>query len=611
MIAGAACGGDKKRKVYEDAAVAADALRVTSAADRDRLFLAVPTAKAVEGVIERLSAKPHVAGTQANEDVAKEIMRTLGRMGWKLGTQQYDVYLPHPKKLSITVFGDKPIEIAVTEPAAAKYGEDALSLGWNAYAASGTAKGPLAIGDAADVKGKIVLVPYGSLYRGAQVAKLERAGAAAVIFHPDPEAEPERPADSVQRGTVLYYWQRPGDPLTPGAPSLPGVAREQPAEVDVLPKIPVLNISAAEAAKLRAQQGAIAEVRVEMDARTRPIRNIIAILEGASKEAVILGNHYDALSPGAVDPHSGTATMIEIARGLTALTRAGWRPKRTIILAFWDAEEHGVIGSTEWVEENLAQLRGSAIAYFNVDAIKAGPLRVQGSPALHEHVRACASAVTNPATTRPFEPAFADLGIGSDFTAFLHHAGIASLQFATGNDGPGKYHVWHSMLDDLEHAKLADPGFAFIPAFAQLMGLCAIQLADADYLPLDYGATADWIAGALDKLALKDRTKLDAALAGLREAAMRAKAMPMKGGGDPAKCNAALVVAERGFLDPDGIVGRPWYRHLATGPDPANGYGALLVPELAAATTERARVSATERLAAAIDRVAAALAPCR
>lgn len=598
----AACGGDKTPPKKSDIApVPADAARVTGDAERDKLFLSVPTAKAVEGVIERLTAKPHIAGTKANEDVAKEIMRTLGRMGWKLGTQQYDVYLPHPKQLALRADG---VDISVVEPAGAPYGKDLVLANWNAYSASGRVKAAL-VEDLAAAKGKILLVPYGPLYRGAQVAAAERAGAAAVIFYPP---EPERPKDSVQRGTVLYYWQHPGDPLTPGVPAVPGAPRKQPAQVDVLPKIPVLNVSANDAAKLRGAKSV--ELVVEMDRETRPVRNVLAILEGKSKDAVILGNHYDAWGPGAVDPHSGTATMIEIARGLTALTRAGWRPRRTIILAFWDAEEPGVIGSTEWVEENAEMLGKNAVAYFNVDSLRAGALFVQGSPALHGFVKSCAADAIDPLTAKPFAPVFGDLGIGSDFTPFLHHAGIASLQWQT-TGGPGTYHVWHSMLDDFAHVTSAHPGFAYIPAFAGVMGLCAIRLADAEYLPFDYGATADWIAAALGKLAVKDRTKLDAALAKLRDAALHARALPAKAGGDPAKCNAALTVAERGFLDPDGIVGRPWYRHLATGPDPVNGYAPLLLPELAAAKTERALASASDRLARAIERVAAALAPCR
>ncbi|MDQ3337831.1 MAG: M20/M25/M40 family metallo-hydrolase [Myxococcota bacterium] len=601
LVIVAACGGEKKpaKKHFEDAAVPADARRVSGDAERDKLFLSVPTAKAVEGVIERLSAKPHVAGTKANEDVAKEIMRTLGRMNWKLGTQQYDVYLPHPKKLSLRADG---VDVSVSETAT----DDIVLHNWNAYSASGSAKGAV-VEDLAAAKGKIALLPYGPLYRGAQVAQAERAGAAAVIFYPDLKAEPERPRDSVQRGTVLYYWQRPGDPLTPGVPSLPGVPRKKPSEVDVLPKIPVMNVSATTADKLRGAKSV--ELAIEMDTETRPIRNIVAILEGKSKEAVILGNHFDAWGPGAVDPHSGTATMIEIARGLTALTQSGWRPRRTIILAFWDAEEPGIIGSTEWVEENAEQLK-SAVAYFNIDSIKTGELVVQGNPALYEHIRSCSADVIDPISGKPFEPKFMDVGIGSDFTPFVHHAGVASLQWATGA-GLGKYNVWHSMLDDFAHVTTAHPAFTFIPAYAGLMGLCAIRLADAEYLPLDYVATANWIAAALDAIGVKAGAKLNAAVAKLHEAGMRANSMSRKAGGDPAKCNAALIAAERGFLDPDGIVGRPWYRHLATGPDPVNGYAPLLLPELAAAKNERAMTSASDRLAAAIERVAAALEPCR
>jgi N-acetylated-alpha-linked acidic dipeptidase len=597
----AACGGEKKpaKKKFEDAAAPADALRVTSDADRDKLFISVPTAKAVEGVIERLSAKPHVAGTPANEDVAKEIMRTLGRMGWKLGTQQYDVYLPHPKKLVLRADG---VDVSLTETPT----DELVLHNWNAYSASGSAKGAV-VTDLAAAKGKIALLPYGPLYRGAQAFQAERAGAAAVIFYPDPAAEPDRPKDSVQRGTVMYYWQWPGDPLTPGVPAVPGAPRKKPSEVEVLPKIPVLNVSANAADKLRSAKSV--ELVVEMDTATRPIRNIVAILEGKSKEAVILGNHFDAWGPGAVDPHSGTATMIEIARGLTALTQAGWRPRRTIILAFWDAEEPGIIGSTEWVEENAEQLK-SAVAYFNVDSIKTGELVVQGNPALYEHIRSCSADVIDPVTAKPFAPRFMDVGIGSDFTPFVHHAGVTSLQWATGA-GLGKYNVWHSMFDDFAHVTQAHPAFSYIPAYAAVMGLCAIRLADAEYLPLDYLATADWIGEAADQIAMKDRTDLGAALDKLRGAALHANAMPRKAGGDPAKCNAALIAAERGFLAPGGIVGRPWYRHLAIGPDPVNGYAPLPLPELAMAKDERAMKAASDRLVAAIERVAAALEPCR
>lgn len=575
LIALAACGGERKpAAVKKDAGLPADAARVTGEADRDRLFLSVPSAKAVEGIIERLSATSHVAATPENEAVGKEIMRTLGRMGWKLGTQQYDVYLPHPKRLAITIRGDdksRPIVIPTKE------GD--LDT-WNAYSASGTVTGP--IGEGTDVKGKIALVPYGDVYRGVQVAAAEKAGAKAVIFYP---TDPGRPSNSVQRGTVLAYWQRPGAPRSATDPALP--------------KIPVLNVSAENAAAIRAQKGAIVEVVVEMDDRTRPIRDIIAVLEGKSPQAVILGNHYDAWGPGAIDPLSGTAAMIEIARGLTALTQAGWRPERTIILAFWDGEEPGMLGSTEWVEENVAMLRAQAVAYFNVDSIRAGELLVQGPPTLREHIRACASAVTNPVTKKPFAPVFEDLGIGSDYTAFLHYAGVESLQFASTGTA-GTYNVWHSTMDDLEHAKLADPGFAFTPAFASVMGLCAIQLADAAYLPFDYVATADWIAAALAPHGVDLAKQLDR----LRTAGERVKSLPTKAGGTPAACNAAMIVAD--FTNPNG-----YFSNVVTGADPVTGYRALLVPEIASAKTPAEKARAVARLEAAIRGAADALEPCR
>jgi N-acetylated-alpha-linked acidic dipeptidase len=591
LCAVAACGGEKKKKVYEDAAPRPDAMRVTGEADRDALFLSVPTAKAASQVIERLSAKPHIAGTPANEEVAREIMRTLGRMGWRIGTQQFDVYMPQPKKLAIHVLDDKPIEISTTEPSA---GTEPVLGGWNMYSASGKVSGAL-VEDVAQAKGKILLVQYGAMYRGAQVAAAERAGAKAVIFYPG------EPRDTLQRGTVMYYWQYTGDPLTPGVAATRDAKRLDPAKTDVLPMIPIVNITHDAAAQLRAAaKGATVEVEVVMDGETRPVRDVIAILEGKSKDAIILGNHYDAWGPGAIDPHSGTATLIEIARGLAALTKAGWRPKRTIVIAFWDAEEPGVIGSTEWVEDNADMVRENAVAYFNVDAIKAGALVVKGTPALRDHVRACTGEVRDPITDRPFAPTFDDAGIGSDFTAFLHHAGVATLTWQTG-EGPGKYTVWHSMRDDFAHAPDALPGFTYIPALAGAMGLCAIRLADAEYLPLDDSATADWLDAAITKLAPKDRAKLDAAIAKLRAAAAHAESHPVKA----EKCNAALIAAERGFLDERGIAGRPWYRNLAIGPDPSNGYAPLALPELAAGAP-----NATDRLAAAIERVATALAPC-
>lgn len=590
----AACGGDKrpKQRVVEDAAVPVDALRVTTAAERDALFLAVPTAKAVDDIVARLAAQPHVAGTKANEDVAKEIMRTLGRMGWKLGVADYHVYLPLPRDVAITVEGEPGFEVATVEAANAKYPEAPELLAWMAGSASGTAKAPLVYAShgraqdlaalkaaGVDVRGKVVLLRTGAASRGAQVAAVERAGAKAVIFYVDPEDEPARPRDSVERGTVAYTWQHPGDPRTPGSAATKDAARTVAEKATALPKIPVVTVTADEAQKLLARLGGrvasselagalpgpyklgpgpTVRVTVELDATTRPVRNLIAIFEGASKDAVVLGSHYDAWGPGAVDPHAGTAALIEIARGLTALRQAGWRPRRTIIVAFWDGGEHGQLGATEWVEEQLAMLRANAVAYFDLGRLARGPLAVDGSPALRAHVRACTGDVTDPTTGKPFAPLFGDLGHDTGATAFLYHAGVASLQWRT----TAPYPLAHSLLDDHAAAQATDPGFAFVPAAAQAIGLCAIRLADADDLPLRYSETADHFAALIAAAGKRDRGRLELALASLRDAAVHAEAQRQN-----PRCNDALRTAERHFLVDSVTPARNgWYRHVAGEP---------------------------------------------
>jgi N-acetylated-alpha-linked acidic dipeptidase len=611
---------------------------------RERAFVAVPSADGVAAHVRALAAAPHMAGTPDDAAVARKLADELRALGFAVTEHDYDVYLPHPKRVSVVVRGDKPIELSLVEdPGSRPIARDAPELyGWNAYAASGKVTAPLVYAgfgrDAelaalaragVDVKGKIAIVRYGPLYRGAQVASVERAGAAGVILYVDPKDEPDRPRDSLQRGTIVYYWQYTGDPLTPGVAANAAAKRRAPAEVDVLPKIPVVSITAVEAEKLLAQLGGppatgeldgafhphlgpgpVAELAVELDGATRTIRDVVARIPGRTAQEVVLGNHYDAWVFGALDPHSGTAAILEIARGLSALRAGGWQPRRSIVLGMWDAEEFGVIGSTEWVEDHADELR-DAVAYLNIDTIKAGALVAQGAPALHPLVRQCAAEVVDPTTGKPFEPTFKPLGIGSDWTAFFHHAGVPSLQWQTGA-GVGKYAVWHSVRDDFDYARTAaDPGFAFIPAYAKVMGLCALRLADADRLPFHHVETAAWLDAEIDALAKRRpelaAEKLHAAVGKLRAAARVADG-PV---GDRERCNRAVASIDRALLADDGLVDRPWYRHLATGPDPANGYGALALPELAAARDAAALDRATARLVAAIERAAATLGDCR
>ena len=604
-------------------------------ARRGKLAAAMSTAQIDRDVVE-LAREPHLAGTPGAARVAGVLQKRLADAGFAVTTSEYTIYLPQPVKISVTV-GGKAIATRERPGSPRADGLPVLPatapelVTWNAYSASGTVTAPvvyagfgmeadLAALSAAKVelRGRVALLRYGSLYRGAQVASVERAGAKAVIFYSDGKDEPNRDPDTVQRGTVAYYWQYTGDPLTPGVPSNPGAAAVTPAKSATLPKIPVVTISATAAAPLLAQiagapagesmatpsaksfgPGPAVTVSVQLDGKSRVIRDVVGRLAGASdaEGAVMLGNHYDAWVYGALDPHSGTAALLEVADGLGALAKAGWTPARPIEIAFWDAEEPGVIGSTEWVEEKGDAL--GVFAYFNIDTVKQGPIVVQGAPQLRDYLSGCVGegGVT-----------FKDIGIGSDWTAFLHHAGVMSTQWLTGAGGKGTYDAWHSVDDDVAAARAkSDPGWLGVASFARAMGTCAMGLADADALPIHYAALAPWLGAALGALpkggaAVVARHDIDAAIDAFATAA--------RGVVDKPACNGVLARLERDFVVTPGLVDRPWYRHVLTGPNPANGYGALLLPELAAATDQAAMDRASARVLAALAKATADLGSC-
>lgn len=565
---------------------------------------------------------------------------------------------------------------------------------WNAYSADATARGEVVYANygraedyralrraGVDVEDKVVLARYGVVYRGTKVREAEERGAAGIILYPDPadggfvEGDtvphgPYRPTGSAQRGTVSYLWRYPGDPFTPGRPARPGTERIERERAGNLPSIPVLNVTAARArAILEALGGseepppgfeggwdlpyrtgpgpALLRMSVRQDYRPREIRNVLARLPGRSEATVVVGNHYDAWGPGGVDPHSGTATALEIARGLSVLREEGWRPRRSILLAFWDAEEFGAVGSTEFVEARGGWLSDRAVAYFNVDVLTAGTLDVAGSPSLRDLVWSTATRVADPigpgtladgwrsrGDTACGRPALGPLGVGSDWTAFFHHAGVPSLQWTM--NGRGTYAVYHSLLDDHGYLRIhADSGLLHVPALARVMGLAALRLAEADALPFDYVRYADRMAALVDSVSVEAVTaggepphpSVAEAVAVLRAAAadVRAHVDRALARGDTTalpRLNRALPRVERAFLrdePPDGASGggaadatgedRPWYRHLVYTSDPRTGYGALPLPSLQPdrVTGGRAGAPSVEELEAAIRRAAAIL----
>jgi N-acetylated-alpha-linked acidic dipeptidase len=642
--------------------------------EREARFLAVPSRAGAERTVRALARDFHLAGTPAGKAVADTLAAWLRDLGFQVETERFDAWLPHPRRVRVALLAPERVELAVREP----YGEGGgspLLQSWAAYGANGVAEGEVVYANfgrvddygaleraGVEVRGRVVLVRYGLGFRGAKVAEAERRGAAGVLLYSDPSGDgyargdtlpagPSRPSWSVQRGTVEYLWRYPGDPLTPGRPSLPGVPRLDPAEATNLPRIPVVPLSYGQAGRILAALGGVeaphrfrgalpvayrmgpgpARVRVEsrQQLARRPIYDVVARIPGRTDEEVILGNHHDAWLLGGADPHSGTSALVEVARGLAELRRTGWTPRRGITLAFWDAEEFGAVGSTEWVEAHAERLARTAVAYFNVDMFTAGTLDVSGSPSLRDLVLEAAEAVPDPVTRRPLAegwrarqplaptPVLGNLGAGSDWTAFFHWAGVPSLQWTM--NGRGFYGVYHSVLDDFAYAgRWADAGFLHAPAMAGVMGVAALRLADADALPFRYthyaeraGSLLSWIPGARGPWsdAVRAAAAELRAAAGALEAA-QARALAAGDTAALARMDRALPAAERALLDTRGMPGRPWYRHTLYAPGRHSGYDAVPLPELMEAVQDgdaAARDRGAERVVEALRRSAAVL----
>lgn len=640
----------------------------------ERRFLAVPSPAGAAETAAWLSAAPHMAGTVRQRRLADSLAHRFRAMGFDVEVQDFAVRLPHPGSLSLELLSPRARQFDLREGRSEL--PDPYAWTWNAFSADGTARGPAVYANygrpedygalkraGVEVQGKIVLARYGKIYRGTKVREAEKRGAAGVVLYPDPAdggfpagdtvpVGPQRPAGSAQRGTVAYLWRYPGDPLTPGRPARAGIARLEPARARDLPSIPVLNVDGAQARDILDAVGgpqapadfqggwpgpyhlgegpAVLRLSVQQEYRRRSVRNVLARLPGREDRSVIVGNHYDAWVNGGVDPHSGTAAVMEIARGLSALREGGWRPRRDIVLAFWDAEEFGAVGSTEFVEARRRRLAREAVAYFNVDVLTAGSLDVSGSPSLRDLVWSAAAEVEDPIrdatlaeawrqargdspdteTSRVRAPSLGALGVGSDWTAFFHFAGVPSLQWTM--NGRGTYAVYHSALDDFGYLRThADSALLYTPQLARVMGLAALRLAEADALQFDYVRYADRIEHLVDSVATargrqgKEATSVErlqslrAAIAEFRGAAKAVAAGRRRAlwRGDAAyleRLNRRLPRVEGAFLREEKhlsrqrgqerhrgeTAARPWYRHLIYTADPRTGYGALPVPAL-------------------------------
>ena len=619
-----------------------------------------------------------MAGSERNHELAQYVARQWREYGLEdVELVEHPVYLPWPIRYEATLVAANERLSLKEEPIPQDKDSYATDVGipYCAYSANVDVTAPvvyvnsgnpedydLLAQQGVDVRGKIALarysVPYS--YRGYKALTAEKRGAAALLLYSDPADDgfkkgdvypwgPWGPESHLQRGGIVYDFNLPGDPRTPGWASVPG-GRFLPAETAVsMPTIAAAPMSYKDAQKIlekmsgptapSAWQGGLPfryrlgpssdklHLIIENDKQVRSIWNVIGRLRGAERpdEWVILGNHRDAWVFGGVDPSSGSATMMETARAFGELKRRGWKPRRTLVFASWDAEEFTLTGSTEWGELEAERLKAGALAYFNVDSSSSGnSFAASAVPALANFLREVAREVPDPSggsvydawlrNSQAKEPEVTTrLGSGSDYTVFLNFLGVpvADLTF----DGP--YGVYHSIYDSFTWVdRIGDPGYYYHAAMARYWAVAALSLSECDYVPLDYAAYAREVQIYLDETASMGRERkiqLDftaardaarawekngrAALDAARSAVERGDKVRVE------RIHGGLMKVERALLDPEGLIGRPWFKHLIYAPRPT--YKALVLPGLTEAIEagDRSRAQAElARLTRALNR---------
>jgi N-acetylated-alpha-linked acidic dipeptidase len=662
----------------------------------ETLLTSVPDTGRARAHVKTLSAEPHVAGTPEQTRTADYVLRQMAGFGLDTARVSFRVYMPYPESTVVARVKPTPVRFALEEPALP---EDPTSQGkiWpamNGYSGAGDVTAPLVyvnyglIEDyrtldslGISVRGKLAIARYGRSFRGIKAREAEKHGAVGLIIYSDPIDDgyvrgdvyprgPMRHPDAPQRGSIF---NGDGDPSTPSWPSTMD-ARHLPLDSMEVPRIPVVPIGYRNAAQLleglggsaipQAWQGGLpfryhiggdgavtARVAVwpEQGAKAyKTIINTVATLRGSvwPDEWVIVGGHRDGWGPGASDNISGVTTILESARAWGTAAKQGLLPRRTILFATWDAEEWGLVGSSEWAELMEKPLLDKAVAYLNQDVSAAG--RQFGSaatPSLQPFVRELTKSVMQPddtvsvyaawkraggrgpGATPGAEPTFGDLGGGSDFAGFYNHLGLPSFEFGFSGSGGGSY---HSAYDSYAFvSRFADPGFIAHAAAARVDAVMLARLANADIVPLDYEAFGAYLQPLIERVRGQakvaalglDLSPLEAAARKLRGAGTgfnAARDALLAGSADPARiarANALLRTVEPAMTRPEGLVGRPWMRNLIFVADRDNGYANMALPSIAeairdgdAARAQREVEDLADRVRTAAERVEAARA---
>jgi N-acetylated-alpha-linked acidic dipeptidase len=639
--------------------------------DLEARFRDVPKPENLREYMRATASEPHHAGSPGSRKVAEYILEKFKAFGLEARIEAFEALMPYPTERLLEMTGPEHYVAELKEPAVTE-DPDSADAGqlptFNAYSADGDVTSELVYVNygtpddyeqlaklGVDVKGKIVIARYGRSWRGIKPKVAYEHGAVGCIIYSDPRDDgfypgdtyPKgayRPAQGAQRGSVMDMPIHPGDPLTPGRAADPGtVNAADRATSDVILKIPVLPISYGDALPLlRNLAGPVVpaewrgslpvtyhagpgpakvHLKLAFEWKVRPLYNVVARIPGATRPAewIIHGNHHDAWVNGASDPTSGNVALMETARGLGELLKSGWKPKRTIVIASWDGEEWGLLGSTEWAEKNAAQLATGAVAYINSDSTGTGWLSASGSHSLQAFVNEVMRDVQDP--KRPGKSLFAAsldrridqektelgraqwrrgadlpieaLGSGSDYTAFLDHLQIASLDFGFGGEGGGG--VYHSAYDSIYwYTHFSDKDFAYGAALSRTIGTVILRLANADVLPFEFTAPARTLGGYVDEIdkaraATPGAPAIDLgpvrkAIAKLEKAAV---AYNKSMAGDRAsqlapdrlaELNRLLYTSERAFRHEAGLPKRPWFKHLAYAPGFYTGYGVKTLP---------------------------------
>ena len=657
------------------------------------------TAESMSALHRPLTERPHPAGSEGTKQVVKYLQDTLSGFGLDVQTHEYQVLLDRPRKVEVALTGPTSRVLNVLEPTIAgdpTSSHPELGGGYIAYSASGTAAGQAvfvnyglpvdyaqlkALGVSA--KGRIAVARYGRSHRAVKVHTAQQEGARALVLYSDPAddgaakgpAWPDgywRGPDMLQRGNAKLSWFWHGDPLTPGVGATAEAARLDPKTAPTLPRIPVVVVGAREAAHvLSALTGperpsafrsaidgatrvgpgpATLRVSVGMDQGVRPIYNVVASLKGQTPDRVVLfGTHHDAWTFGGVDPGTGATAMLEMAKGLGRLARSGWRPQRTISMAFWDAEEFGLVGSTEYAEALRAQLQEQLVMYVNIDMYMKGRFDPGGVPSLRAFVADVVKDVPagnssvydqwqqaewtrTPETRRAgsvttFEPALKPLGSGADFVPFQDHLGVPTMAIEfIGENGYG-YGTYHSNYDSRAYVeRVADPGFTQGVLMSRVLGALALRMGQAEILPFrfsDYAVTLDDAITLADGWAREAAIPIDVTTLRGKAAAVRQSATALETAVDASLAASAPAAPTRAVLndrlarmeqllaDDDGAPDSKWYRHVFYGWNIYSLYDGQPFPGLAEALRLRdsTRVSReVGRISAALDRMQAALA---